>query len=147
MNRMIALALALAFSLQASEDYQFAGRHFIASYSGCEGEALQDAEKMLQAMDEAVAVCGATLLDKCSYAFTSNGVTAAYLLSESHASIHSYPEHKACFVDLFTCGDRCSAEKFDAVLRQYLKPQHVNAKFLQRTEESEEISYSPLAVE
>jgi S-adenosylmethionine decarboxylase len=58
----------------------------------------------------------------------------ALLLSESHAAIHTYPEHNACFVDLFTCGDHCHNEPFDRVLREYLKPGAVQSKVLIRDE-------------
>jgi S-adenosylmethionine/arginine decarboxylase-like enzyme len=59
-------------------------------------------------------------------------MTAVLLLAESHASIHTYPEHQACFVDLFTCGRACSAERFDAVLRQYLRPASVQRRTMLR---------------
>ena len=57
------------------------------------------------------------------------------LLSESHASIHTYPEFNACFVDLFTCGEKCSSEYFDQALQSYLKPKLVNGRTLIRTHE------------
>jgi S-adenosylmethionine decarboxylase len=38
--------------------------------------------------------------------FEPQGVTVLALLSESHASIHTYPEVGSVFVDVFTCGTR-----------------------------------------
>ncbi|MBI3508880.1 MAG: S-adenosylmethionine decarboxylase, partial [Chlamydiia bacterium] len=93
------------------------------------------------AMDGAVQQSGATVLDSARYVFTPNALTMVYLLSESHASIHTYPEYNACFVDLFTCGNKCSAERFDAALRAYLKPRNVNARMFERTEETHDIPY------
>jgi S-adenosylmethionine decarboxylase len=40
--------------------------------------------------------------------FKPQGVTVLALLSESHASIHTYPEVGAAFVDVFTCGTRAN---------------------------------------
>ena len=124
-----------AFFLFASayaEDFAFKGTHFIASYSECDDTALRDVKALTIAMEKAVQACGAQILDSSCYIFPPDGMTMVFLLSESHASIHTYPEHKACFVDLFTCGDHCSFEKFDAALQEYLQPKVVNQKIMDR---------------
>ncbi len=140
---MIFLILSFALCAFSTEsNYNFAGKHFLASYLDCDVRAMTDLEGLLHAMDEAVAASGATILERAPYVFPPNGLTVAYLLSESHASLHTYPEHSACFVDLFTCGDHCIAEKFDAVLRAYLKPKEVNAKLFLRSAEIEEAPYA-----
>lgn len=114
--------------------YQFRGVHFLVSYCECDQEALSDVQALSVAMNNAVEQCGATILEKSSYVFPPNGLTMVFLLSESHASIHTYPEHGACFVDLFTCGEKCSSEKFDAAMQAYLKPKHVTQRTLIRNE-------------
>lgn len=115
-------------------EFRFEGKHLIANYTKCDVERLQDVQGMMAVMEEAVRVCGATVLDKSYYVFPGNGLTMVILLSESHASIHTYPEHGACFIDLFTCGDRCDHAKFDAVLRAYLNPQAVVQEVLIRND-------------
>ena len=125
------------FNLRAeelSEEYAFSGRHFIASYTQCDHDALVNLDNLKKAFLFAVDQCGATLLDSADYIFQPDGLTMVVLLSESHASIHTYPEHNACFIDLFTCGTKCQAEKFDAALRSYLHPKHVAHKILSRSE-------------
>jgi len=112
--------------------YEFFGRHLLASYVDCDPAALADHAGLKAAMAAAVEAAGATLLNSIHYSFTPSGMTAVLLLAESHASIHTYPEHQACFVDLFTCGRACSAEKFDAVLRQYLRPASVQRRTMLR---------------
>ncbi len=126
------------FSKPSQEEYLFRGKHFLASYSECDPQAIGDPQGVKEAMLEAVSKCGATILDQADYVFDETGITMVVLLSESHASIHTYPEHGACFVDLFTCGDNCSHEKFHQVLLQYLKAGQVNAKVLARHEGIEE---------
>jgi S-adenosylmethionine decarboxylase len=114
----------------APEDfYAFKGKHFFGSYAGCDKEALGNVEQMLQVMDKAVLASGATILERSYYVFPENGLTVVYLLSESHASLHTYPEYGACFVDLFTCGDHCSSKEFDKILKDYLQPSLGNARF------------------
>ena len=119
------------------QDYQFWGRHFIASYNKCNIERLTS-PGLLTALREAIEASGASLLSEAVHTFPNAGLTAVFLLSESHASIHTYPEHSACFVDLFTCGESCRAEDFDAVLRKFLCPGCVDARVLVRHESNEE---------
>ena len=133
------ILLVLSVILHAGEkEYLFLGKHFIANYSECDPEALKNAHRLVEVMREGVNESGAQILNESSYFFPGDGLTMAILLSESHASIHTYPEHNACFVDLFTCGDNCSAETFDAVMQAYLKPQTVNQRTVVRHREIEE---------
>jgi len=119
----------------ADEDHNFKGKHFIAGYTGCDVEALTAVDRLIAAMKEAVEKSGATILDSSSFVFQGNGLTMLFLLSESHAGIHTYPEYGSCFIDLFTCGDICTYEGFHESLSSYLKPTQVNQKVLIRDEE------------
>lgn len=115
--------------------YQFVGVHFCASYSGCKTK-MTNLDELKIAMKLAVEASGATILGQIDHVFgndpTSHGYTSAFILSESHATIHTYPEHGACFVDLFTCGDHCSHERFDKALREYLQPTDISYQVLRR---------------
>jgi S-adenosylmethionine decarboxylase len=113
-------------------EYQFAGIHFLASYMKCSDISLNDISGLKEALRNAVKASGATMLNSVDHVFDSNGYTAAIILSESHASIHTYPEFKSCFVDLFTCGDKCSHEKFHAVLGAYLKAENISYQVIKR---------------
>ncbi|MBX9722439.1 MAG: adenosylmethionine decarboxylase [Candidatus Obscuribacterales bacterium] len=115
-------------------EFAFSGKHFMGSYMGCQYELLTSPEFVLAAMREAIEASGASLLNEAVHLFPNGGMTAVFLLSESHASIHTYPEHNSCFVDLFTCGETCCPEEFDAVLRRHLNPGRANVKVLLRHE-------------
>ncbi len=128
--------LFLSTLAYAEDSYNFKGKHFIASYCGCDQTALENVELLIQVMERAVNQSGASILDSSAYQFPGNGLTMVFLLSESHASIHTYPEHQGCFIDLFTCGDHCSYEKFHESLSSYLKPSCVHEKVLIRQEHS-----------
>lgn len=139
----IVLYLFSAISF-AETPYNFKGKHFIASYCGCSSTKLEDVNQLVKVMENAVNQSGAAVLNSCFYEFPGNGMTMVFLLSESHASIHTYPEHQACFVDLFTCGDHCSYEKFHESLSSYLNPTCVHEKVLVRQEHSVELSNGTL---
>lgn len=142
MTRVILIVFALFGNfLFCEEEHAFRGKHFIASYIDCDLEAIGDLDALVKAMDGAVGSSGATILDQTCFIFPPNGLTIVYLLSESHGSLHTYPEYGACFVDLFTCGDNCSSEKFDRALRTYLKPKRVSARMFLRGEDVQEIPF------
>jgi len=112
--------------------YEFVGNHLIASYSDCNAAALRDTEGLAAAMKAAVLATGATVLRIIEHTFPNGGFTLLLLLAESHASIHTYPECNACFVDFFTCGNSCTVENADAVLRNYLQPQKARCRVVLR---------------
>jgi S-adenosylmethionine decarboxylase len=57
-------------------------------------------------LDQCVAACNATLIHHHLHHFGENkGITGVYLLSESHMSIHTWPELDFAAVDIFLCGD------------------------------------------
>ncbi len=122
----------------SAEAFDFVGRHFLASYLGCDLNRLRDLAALKAAFERAVAASGATLMGSSDHVYPPYGYTLLCLLSESHASIHTYPEHNSCFVDLFTCGLRCRPEPFDAVLRDYLRPAHSHGRSLIRREEAQD---------
>ena len=127
-------------SLFAAEEHDFFGKHLIISYSECDRKALGDLQSLIAVMNEAVQASGATILQSAQHIFEPNGLTMVFLLSESHASIHTYPEYGACFVDLFTCGNNCSSEAFDKVLTAYLQPKQVSKRILIRHHDMEDLN-------
>lgn len=116
----------------SAEEYHFAGSHYLASFYDCDHEALTDLDQLRKTMKKAIELSGATILSSTDYVFLPDGLTMVWLLSESHASIHTYPEHNACFVDLFTCGENCSYEKFEKHILEYLSPKNVQNRIILR---------------
>lgn len=120
-------------SLSADEEvHEFRGKHLVAQYLDCDAEALSDEHALMDVMLAAVQKCGAQVLGSIHHVFPGHGLTMTIMLSESHASIHTYPEHGKCFVDLFTCGDSCNNHIFNEALKEHLKPKNVAAKVLLR---------------
>jgi S-adenosylmethionine decarboxylase len=72
------------------------------------------------------------VLQIVSKRFEPQGVTVLALLSESHASIHTYPEVGAMFVDVFTCGDRAKPDVAIAHLVDSLKATTVSTDTVSR---------------
>ena len=79
------------------------GEHYICDLSGCNRELMLDSERCNALFGQAVRESGLTVLDEGFYKFSPHGFTSFLLLSESHASLHAWPEHGYCAIDLFTC--------------------------------------------
>ncbi|MBS3903968.1 MAG: adenosylmethionine decarboxylase [Simkania sp.] len=122
-------------------EYSFKGKHFIASYLDCDEIAIRNIEVLKKQFQEAVKASYATILEVAEFVFAPDGLTMVLLLSESHASIHTYPERRACFVDLFTCGEKCQSSAFDTILRNCLKPAKVSWCELLRSDRIEAVPF------
>ena len=108
------------------------GRHCIYELQGGDPNLLDDEAFIKEAMTQAADASGATLLGMVSHKFEPQGVTAVALLSESHISIHSWPEHGYAAVDAFTCGEHTNPEAACRSLREALKATSGSMKLLAR---------------
>jgi S-adenosylmethionine decarboxylase proenzyme len=79
------------------------GEHYIFDLSNCDREVLMDSERAYNLFANAVRSSGLTVVDEGFYKFSPHGFTCFLLLSESHASLHAWPEYGYCAIDLFTC--------------------------------------------
>jgi S-adenosylmethionine decarboxylase len=82
---------------------RFAGTHLIIDLFGA--RRLDDLAHIERTLRRCIEVAGATLLHIHLHHFTPNGgVSGVAVLSESHISIHSWPEADYAALDVFMCG-------------------------------------------
>lgn len=112
--------------------YPFRGQHYISSFLDCDKKALGDMKSLRSASIRGIKESGATLLNDIQHSFSDEACTMVFLLSESHCSLHTYPEYGSVFIDLFTCGDKCHYSKFEQVLKEYLNPKQVISNVIER---------------
>ncbi len=89
---------------------RFAGSHLIIDLYGA--QRLDDLEFIERTFRQCIDAAGATLLHIHLHPFEPNGgVSGVAVLSESHISIHSWPERNYAAMDIFMCGlarpERC----------------------------------------
>ncbi len=95
---------------------KFLGNHWIVQYSGCtkKGDSdkliINDSTKMLKIMEDVAKRVGAKILHSYTYQFSPQGVTAVVVISESHLSIHTWPEWNVAAFDFFTCNPKMDGE-------------------------------------
>jgi S-adenosylmethionine decarboxylase len=75
-------------------------------------------------LENAAVASGATVVQTISKKFYPQGVTVLCLLSESHISIHTWPEEGKAAVDVYTCGDCNPKIGCDIIIQQLYATNH-----------------------
>lgn len=113
-------------------EYSTFGRHVAIDCWGVDFQLINNAERLQKQMVEAAEACGATVLSVQAQQFDPQGATVLVLLSESHLSIHTYPERGFAALDCYTCGDTVDPEVAIEFMVRVLKPEKTHAKKLIR---------------
>jgi S-adenosylmethionine decarboxylase len=79
---------------------------------------------LIDLLENAAAASGATVVQTISKKFEPQGVTVLCLLSESHISIHTWPEEGKAAVDVYTCGDCNPKIGCDIIIQQLYATEH-----------------------
>lgn len=108
------------------------GKHWVADFAGCDAALLKDEAALNEIFTRAIAASDATILKSASHAFGGHGgVTGLFLLAESHAAYHTYPELNYIALDFFTCGG-CDPRKSGDFVTGALSPEATTINFFTR---------------
>ncbi|MDQ0416049.1 S-adenosylmethionine decarboxylase [Thermoactinomyces sp. DSM 45891] len=108
------------------------GRHVAMDAWGVNFDLLNDAEFLREKMEQAAVACGATILSVQSQQFDPQGATVLVMLSESHLSIHTYPEKGFAALDCYTCGHTVDPMVAIEYMLEALQPTQAVSKVLRR---------------
>jgi S-adenosylmethionine decarboxylase len=108
-------------------EYKTYGRHVLADVWGVDFERLNDVHFLKEQMIIAAEKSGAKVLGIESEQFEPFGATVLILLSESHLSIHTYPEKGFAAIDGYTCGEDVDPEVAVDYLLAILEPNEVHS--------------------
>ncbi|MBM7701248.1 adenosylmethionine decarboxylase [Metabacillus iocasae] len=81
------------------------GRHVISELWGCDFDKLNDMEYIEKTFVDAALKTGAEVREVAFHKFAPQGVSGVVIISESHLTIHSFPEHGYASIDVYTCGE------------------------------------------
>lgn len=91
------------------------GKHCIITIEDIENNSiLYNVEDIKPILDKVVSDCKLNVINEAGHQFQPFGVTYVYVLSESHLSIHTYPENSSAYMDIFCCSQ--SFDPNDALL-------------------------------
>jgi S-adenosylmethionine decarboxylase len=114
------------------EEYSTFGRHVAMDAWGVPFNLLNNVDELQKYMVQAAESCGASILSVQAQKFDPQGVTVLVMLSESHLSIHTYPEKGFAALDCYTCGHTVDPQIAIDYMIAYLKPSQTFAKALKR---------------
>ena len=117
------------------QGFDTVGAHVLADFWGCQFEKLNDAQFLMNSLRQAAQNAQMTILGERSHKFEPQGFTGLLLLSESHISIHTYPERGYAAIDVFTCGGGMTENAIE-FLRKALQPAIVKEMIVQRGTEA-----------
>jgi S-adenosylmethionine decarboxylase len=112
-----------------------AGRHLLVDFFGVAPGRLRDRRGLMATLGAALKKSGFTIVRRRSgfHKFPSGGkgVTGFFLLAQSHAAFHSYPENGYLALDVYTCGEADPRRIADA-LKRFLKPRSAKTALRRR---------------
>lgn len=98
-----------------------AGSHIIIDITNIEDDSkIKFENDIIILLDNIVKVANLNVVSKCIYQFQPIGVTAVYVLAESHLSIHTFPEKGNVSMDLFTCSNLPNINLIIKTITEYL---------------------------
>ncbi|MFC4321973.1 adenosylmethionine decarboxylase [Litchfieldia salsa] len=113
-------------------DYQTMGTHIMIDMWGVDFDLLNNVDGLEGKMYDAALSSGAGVLGVQSEGFVPQGCTILLLLSESHFSIHTYPEQGYASIDCYTCGEGVDPKVAIEMMIDFLQPKKLHGKEIKR---------------
>ena len=87
------------------------GKHLLIELYGCDNQKIDDLIFVKKTLIQSAKISGAHIVKTFFHKFSPQGVSGIIVISESHFSIHTWPEHGYCALDIFTCGKNIDSDK------------------------------------
>jgi S-adenosylmethionine decarboxylase len=92
------------------------GKHMICDIKNIKNkELLNDMNQIKQVLDTICEKENYSILGRLEHQFDPEGITILYLLSESHISIHTFPERDYAALDIYTCREYPDNSVYDKI--------------------------------
>jgi S-adenosylmethionine decarboxylase proenzyme len=86
------------------QEYKSSGKHMICDFKNIDNsELLNNMTELKFIMREICKVNDFDILNELEHQFSPIGCSFVFLLSESHLSLHTFPEKKHISFDIYTC--------------------------------------------
>src|SRR5262245_35868700 len=103
-------------------------QHTLIELHSCQSKSLQHSKSVRTNLMRAVKAGGGTIVESVFHNFSPYGVSGVVVITESHVTIHTWPEHDYAAVDIFSCSDRLNHSAIAASLKAALYAQRISKK-------------------
>lgn len=101
---------------------KYSGKHLILDIKNIRNKSIiDDLEELKSIMDTICISNNFTVLQRIEEIFEPQGLSIIYLLSESHMSIHTFPEKNYIAFDLYTCREYETDDEYKKIHEYIIK--------------------------
>jgi len=105
-----------------SNNKNTSGKHMICDLKEIKNiELLNNNNKIKELFDNICKKYNYTILNRMEHIFEPQGLTILYLLSESHISIHTFPERNYAALDIYTCREYENNNIYEEIYEYIIK--------------------------
>jgi S-adenosylmethionine/arginine decarboxylase-like enzyme len=101
------------------------GRQFTILLERCDEAALADVNVLIRELFLACEQGGLNIVSHLAHEFRPFGMTALFVLSQSHLAVHTWPEHRAVLLTLFVCQESFEIGPFVGTLADMIGSENV----------------------
>lgn len=98
----------------------------------CDHRVISDVRRIEEIMVGAAKHAKAHIVDVVFHNFSPNGISGMIVISESHLSIHTWPEYDFASVDIYTCGSKVNPWRAYEYIHKNFKSKNVTAMEFKR---------------
>jgi S-adenosylmethionine decarboxylase len=107
-------------------------QHTLLEFYACEPSRLKHSREVKKLLCDAVRQGGGTIVKAVFHNFSPYGVSGVVVITESHVTIHTWPEHAYAAVDIFSCSKKLDHLTIRNHLKEALGSRRVSGKGFRR---------------
>src|SRR3974390_1597754 len=93
------------------------GQHTLLDYYGCDAARLKRARTVRALLCESVRQGGGKIVKAVFHNFNPYGGVGVVVITESHVTIHTWPEHGYAAIDIFSCSEKLDHSEIQRALK------------------------------
>ena len=106
--------------------------HQIIDFYNCDKDILSNSSLVKSYFVKSAELANATIVSQKFHEFSPYGLTGVLVITESHISIHTWPEYGYAAIDVFSCCDKLDHKRLVESLKGSLKAEKVKSKSIKR---------------